>query len=287
MPSPEIPLRRTSLSKVGFRTPDVQAMITFYARTMGLVVDAQASSPDAVSLGWGHGQPVLELLHGPAGLDHIALEVEDSGGQEALGARLQARGVAVSALGDALESLEVRDPDGNRVRLHGPIDRRGEHTADPGRRPLRLQHATFATGAMEAMIDFYVGLGFTVTDRMGDVFTWLRSNVEHHSVAVVDVGRSDGLDHYSYDLATWEDFKVWADRLTDRGIPVQWGPGRHGPGNNLFLFVDDPDGNHVELSAEMERYLDDRVSYEPRLWEAAPTTVNLWGGQVPLWRQTN
>jgi catechol-2,3-dioxygenase len=134
------------------------------------------------------------------------------------------------------------------------------------------------------MIDFYLALGFRLTDRMGGVFAWLRSNVEHHSVAVVDTGVSGGLDHYSFDLDSWDDFKVWADRLTDRGIQVQWGPGRHGPGNNLFLFFDDLDGNHIELSAEMERFFDGSADYAPRIWKPDPSTVNLWGGQVPSWR---
>jgi catechol 2,3-dioxygenase len=42
------------------------------------------------------------------------------------------------------------------------------------------------------------------------------------------------------------------------------GPGRHGPGNNLFVFFDDPSGNHIELSAEMERFHDDLVDYPVR-----------------------
>jgi len=33
---------------------------------------------------------------------------------------------------------------------------------------------------------------------------------------------------------------------------VKWGPGRHGPGNNLFVFIHDLDGNWVEVSAELE-----------------------------------
>jgi catechol 2,3-dioxygenase-like lactoylglutathione lyase family enzyme len=230
-----------------------------------------------VRLGWGRGHHALELLPGPAGLDHVAFEVADAGGPGALVQALDAEELADGV-------LQVRDPDGNAVRLHGPVSRAGEHCADPGRRPIRVQHATLATAAMEPMVDFYVGLGFRITDRMADGFTWLRSTVEHHSIAVVDVGRSGGLDHYSFDLGSWEDFKCWADRLTDLGVTVQWGPGRHGPGNNLFLFFDDVDGNHIELSAEMERFFDERARYEPRVWEAAPTTVNLWGGQVPRWR---
>lgn len=284
---PEHPLQRTSLSHVGLRTPDVKAMARFYMDTMGLVAHqtpTSATTAGSVRLGFGQGHHALELLPGPAGLDHCALEVGDVGGHEVVGERLGDRGVEVAELGDADGSLEVHDPDGNAVRLHGSVSRAGEHIADPGRRPLRVQHVTLATASLEPMVEFYVGLGFRITDRIGEVFTWLRSNVEHHSVAIVDVGRAGGLDHYSWDLASWEDFKVWADRLTDLGIPVQWGPGRHGPGNNLFLFFDDPDGNHIELSAEMERFFDDRAQYEPRIWDAAPTTVNLWGGQVPLWR---
>lgn len=277
------PLRNTILSHVGLRTPDVAAASAFYTRVVGLVPGAVAGD-GAQHLGWGSGHHVLELLPGPAGLDHVALEVSDAGGPEAVADRARTRGAEVLELGDALGSLELRDPDGNAVRLHGPTARDGEHTADSGRRPVRVQHATLATADVGAMADFYVGLGFTVTDRMAQGFTWLRSTVEHHSIAIVDIGRSGGLDHYSYDLGGWDDFKVWADRLTDLGVPVQWGPGRHGPGNNLFLFFDDPDGNHVELSAEMERFFDDRAHYEPRSWEAAPTTVNLWGGQVPSWR---
>jgi catechol 2,3-dioxygenase len=284
MSAPTHPLRQTRLSSVGLSTPDVERSAAFYERTMGLTRHpSQATHAGAVKLGFAAGHHALELLPGPARLDHFALEVADAGGPEAIAERLRERGVPVEPLADPGGFL-VHDPDGNAVRLHGPLRHGGEHTADTGRRPVRVQHVTLGTAELEPMVDFYVGLGFTITDRMGQIFTWLRSNTEHHSVAVVDVGHSGGLDHYSWDLSAWDDFKVWADRLTDIGVQVQWGPGRHGPGNNLFLFFDDTDGNHVELSAEMERFFDDRAEYPARTWEPAPTTVNLWGGQVPGWR---
>ena len=34
----------------------------------------------------------------------------------------------------------------------------------------------------------------------------------------------------------------------------------------------------------MERFFYDRARYEPRIWSAEPKTINLWGGQLPLWR---
>jgi len=41
-------------------------------------------------------------------------------------------------------------------------------------------------------------------------------------------------------------------------LPLEWGPGRHGPGNNLFVFVHDPEGNWIEISAELEQVTPDR-----------------------------
>ena len=40
------------------------------------------------------------------------------------------------------------------------------------------------------------------------------------------------------------------------GITLWWGPGRHGPGNNLFFMIEDPDGHKVEFSAELVHVLD-------------------------------
>lgn len=139
------------------------------------------------------------------------------------------------------------------------------------------------------MVSFFVDtVGFRISDQLEDGrFAWLRGNRDHHTLAVVSAGHRGVLDHYSYDLAEWEDFKTWCDRLTDAGVDVTWGPGRHGPGNNLFIFFDDPAGTHVELSAEMEKFHDDRVTYVARQWQPIPTSINLWGGQLPAWRKTS
>jgi hypothetical protein len=102
-------------------------------------------------------------------------------------------------------------------------------------------------------------------------------------VAIVRSESSSKIDHFSFDLDSWQDFKVWSDRISEYGHELSWGPGRHGPGDNLFLMFDDPAGYHVELSSEMEHFFDDLAEYTPRLWTPSTRTVNLWGG-VPSWR---
>jgi catechol 2,3-dioxygenase len=280
---PRAGLRRTLLSHIVLRTRNPERMAAFYERAVGLNRHPPAES-GSIRLGWHSGSHVLELAAGDPGLESFGLEIGDDGGVTALASGLADRGYELIDLNQVDDAIGVRDPHGTLVVLHGPIDRSGEHAADPGRRPVRLQHITLATQDVEPAVGFYRALGFRVSDRMGDRFTWLRSNVEHHSVAIVRSDSPTRLDHFSFDVRGWSDFKDWCDRLTDLGVPVVWGPGRHGPGNNLFIVFDDPDGNHVELSAEMERYWDDFATYPPRQWDVTPYTANLWGGQLPSWR---
>jgi catechol-2,3-dioxygenase len=275
---------RAALSHVGLAVEDPAAAAAFYARTLGLA--ASETLPDGrIRLGWGRGFHALELTPGD-GLDHFGLELPDEAALGALEARLRAHAVPVRREeigGEHLPVLAFHDPDGNRVEAHGPIDRSGEHAADPGRRPIRIHHVTLASRAIAAQVAFYeTVLGFRVSDRMGDVFVWLRCNQEHHTVAIVEAD-APGLDHYAYEIDSWAGLKTWCDELAARDVPLTWGPGRHGPGNNLFVMFDDPAGNHVELSCEMERFWDDAAQYEPRQWRPGPRTINLWG-PAPAWR---
>ncbi|WP_432854301.1 VOC family protein [Amycolatopsis sp. CA-161197] len=290
-------LRRTATSHLGLCVPDVAAAAEFYGRILGLRPHGELPDGGA-RLGWGSGHHVLDLRPGEPAVDYIAFEVRDEGGLDALEKRLREAGAAVRPLdGDLLDEAEpgtagfaTTDPDGLTAHFHGPVRRAGEHGADTGRRPVKYQHVTLATGDVARKVAFYTDVcGFRISDQLADGrFAWLRSDRDHHTLAVVASPSDTGLDHYSYDLAEWEDFKTWCDRLTEEGVDVTWGPGRHGPGNNLFVFFDDPAGHHIELSAEMEKFHDDRVTYgAPRRWEPVPASVNLWGGQLAKWRKTS
>jgi catechol 2,3-dioxygenase len=288
-------LRETAVSHIGFRVPDVEAAEAFYGRVLGLVRHAEL--PDGVRLGWGTGHHVVDLLVGPKGLAYYGFEVRDADGLAGIRERLEAAGHDVRDLDASYvsaplgkpEGIAVTDPDGTEVHFHAQVQRQGENGADTGRRPIKFQHTTLGTSDVERMVSFYTeSVGFRISDQLQDgKFCWLRSDKDHHTLAVVYTAKGGDIDHYSYDLAEWEDFKAWCDRLTELNVDVAWGPGRHGPGNNLFVFFDDPAGNHIELSAEMEKFYDDRVTYVPRRWEPIPNSVNLWGGQLPNWRKVS
>ncbi len=276
------------LSHIALRVADVSHSAEFYADVLGMSVHRSSADTDSVALGWGAGQHALDLLPGSPDLDHFGLEIADPRELEQVVAAIQAAGVSVGwREADAGQpgSHLVRDPEGRLLELHGRVDRSGEVGAKLGRRPVRLQHITFATQSMDELVDFYAGvMGLRISDRMGSVFTWLRCGAEHHTIAMVDADVSAGaLDHFSFDLGGWADFKDWSDHLSRHRVPLTWGPGRHGPGNNLFLMFNDPDDNRIELSAEMETYFDELATYPPRTWGTEQRTVNLWG-PAPAWR---
>lgn len=288
-------LRHTAVSHIGFSVPDVAAAERFYARVLGLVRHGELDN--GVRLGWGTGHHVVDLVQGEKKLAYYGFEVRDEDGIADIRKRLADAGHDVSDLDASFmtapsgpaEGISVLDPDGTEVHFHSQVLRQGENAADTGRRPIKFQHTTLGTADVSRLVSFFTDvIGFRISDQLQDGnFCWLRSDRDHHTLAVVFVGKGGDIDHYSYDLAEWEDFKSWCDRLTELDVPVAWGPGRHGPGNNLFVFFDDPAGNHIELSAEMEKFHDDRVTYVPRRWEPTPASVNLWGGQLATWRKVS
>jgi len=141
-----------------------------------------------------------------------------------------------------------------------------------------LQHLTFKSKNVESFENFYEKkLGFFVSDRVmkedGTLATsFLTSNHEHHTIACFK-SSVDGIDHHSYETGDWQRIKDWCDRFEKKDIKLKWGPGRHGPGNNLFIFIGDLDGNWIEISAELEVIHDRQV----KVWKHEPKTLNLWG----------
>ena len=171
-------------------------------------------------------------------------------------------------------AFSLTDPDNNRL-----VFGRSTAISNNSAMPARLQHLVVATDEMAPMLDFYAGqLGFAITDRVEDETGDLRacfldSDDEHHSFAFFKASEKR-LDHHAYEAGEWSLIRDWADHLADLDVKIVWGPGRHGPGNNLFFMINDPDGNWVEISAELEQLTSER---QVRIWPHGEKALNLWG----------
>ncbi len=176
-------------------------------------------------------------------------------------------------------ALLVQSPAGHVFKLFC-----GMETVDappPGDRPVKFEHLSCKVWNHRAEERFLTaGLGFRFSDRMGFMASWWHCDEDHHGFAITRAPRPE-LSHYAY---TWDSFEALgrvADRLrTYRDRTCIWGPSRHGPGNNHFLYLHDEDGAMIECCSEIAQMTAD--NYQPRDWGTSLKVINQWGSPPPL-----
>lgn len=270
---------RARLHHLAIAAADPDALMSAYARMLGM--SAMPGDPRAAI---GRARRLLFVPGEPRTLGFAAFAVADESEIATLRARCGALGVAVRSHVDPFfrqGAISVTDPDGNVIAFGIAED--DDAPAGEGALPARLQHVVVASPDAARISAFYQSaFGFEVSDNVYDEegqlrTAFLRCSEEHHSFAVFQAARK-WFDHHCYETADWNGIRDWGDHFAAERIPVQWGPGRHGPGNNLFLFVHDPEGNWVEISAELEHLPEGR---EPGVWKHEQRTLNSWGS-APL-----
>ncbi|MEE8438407.1 MAG: VOC family protein [Micropepsaceae bacterium] len=261
------------LDQLELASPQVRVLAEFYARSFGF--EARYSEDGAIC---NAPARVIRLRTGPANhLLSARFRFRSLSDFNAFAARLDANGLSVKRSGkDMEEKLCVVDPDGRELhfRLSNAADDEAAAATDA-----RLQHFAVRTPDPDALLKFYVELlGFIASDYVRDEegvlrAAFIRSDDEHHILAIFRAAEAR-FDHFSCEVADWTALRDWADRMAAASIMLEWGVGRHGPGNDTFFMVKDPDGNLAEISAELEVCAPDRPV---GLWPHRPETLNQWG----------
>ena len=70
-------------------------------------------------------------------------------------------------------------------------------------------------------------------------------------------------------------------RMKDNGYPIEWGPGRHGPGNNVFAYFCGPDEVPIEYTSEVLQVDDGYVTRGSDYWKFPPGRSDQWGITQP------
>jgi catechol 2,3-dioxygenase-like lactoylglutathione lyase family enzyme len=265
-----------SLYYIAIASPDPAALASWYASVMGLAL----SKTSLGTRGRGPGRDVFFKLGNPNTLACAGYAVKDADELARLERRIRNESWQVERLAeDTLfqpGGMSIRDPDQNEIHFGLLADDEKPKVAGL---PARLQHVVFASREARHLSEFYQRVvGFSLSDIVVDETgqlkaAFLRCSSEHHSLAVFQAS-SNRFDHHCYEVGDWSLIRDWADRFASLNVKVEWGPGRHGPGNNLFLFAHDPDGNWLEISAELETVHDSRPVGE---WPESERTLNLWG----------
>jgi catechol 2,3-dioxygenase-like lactoylglutathione lyase family enzyme len=259
-------------------SPAPEACAQFYGRAYGMQVEQLESN-------WLCAAPHRHLLfaEGPANrIGFAAFAFPDTRALEAYRQRVAAR-TNVEPNRSPLfgpDGFAVTDPQGNAIAFGIPTPTNDQSpTATPA---ARLQHLALRSTDPASLLPFFRDtLGFIVSDRVVDDTgrlraCFLRTDAEHHALALFD---SPDLrhDHLSFETTDWTALRDWADRMGAIRVPIVWGVGRHGPGNDVFFMVRDPDGNLAEISAEIEVCTPERTE---GVWPHQQRTLNLWGAAI-------
>ncbi|MBI5719270.1 MAG: VOC family protein [Burkholderiales bacterium] len=276
-----------ALRSVALTVPDLVAAEAFYTRVWHLEIAARAAG--VVYFRGSGADHHLLALHQRAGVPQIlavTLRARERAALAAIGgAAVAAGGVVeqpVAAASDPAGGVRVviKDPDGRRFEIvHGDA-RRTPDPAPPRDQPQRLAHAVLNSHDVASTQAFMErALGFVLADRT-KIMAFMNCDVDHHSIALGDAD-NDALNHIAFVMPTPDAVMRGGGRMKDAGHAIEWGPGRHGPGDNAFNYFIDPFGIVIEYTAEVEQIDDSHRARGPADWTWPPGRVDQWGISAP------
>jgi catechol 2,3-dioxygenase-like lactoylglutathione lyase family enzyme len=276
----------TRIGHIALHVADLDAAVDFQHEVIGMVETERAGGVSYMTCNDRHHELILVEDARDRGYEHLALEVADPQTLERAAGRLtDAGGRLLGGIYDGEpgidRALKVRSPNGHVYKLFCGMTT-VDAPFDPARpdRPTHFEHLSTKVRNPRAEERFLKeGLGLRFSDRMGFLASWWHCDEDHHGVALTLAPRPE-LSHYAY---AWSDLNALgrvADRLRrHRDRKCIWGPSRHGPGNNMFLYFHDEDGAMIECCAELAQMT--RDGYLPKTWSMHPGTINQWGGPPP------
>jgi catechol 2,3-dioxygenase len=273
-----------SLAYLALTVPDLQAAVEEAQQINGLHLVGR--SADIAYLTSGERKFELLLRSGAdPGVQQIGLEASNEDSLPLLKSRLKEGSIPFSELSDPYPGitrvLQFIGPSGHVFELVENSNRSERlFYSTPGVRPRRLGHALLKVEDLAPVEDFLVQyLNFRVSDRgLNGEIVWLRCSEIHHSINLMK--GAPGLHHYAWEVDDWAVFKQLGDVLRGHRRQLVWGPGRHGPGSNLFTYHADVNGTLVEYFADILR-VEREESYQWKDWSDIPEWNNIWGPTPP------
>lgn len=284
-PGPPV-ARLRSLRSVSLLVPDPKQMTDFYTGTWGL--SAVEQGDDVAWLrGTGEEHHILHLAHNDENaLGKVVFALGTRREVDDAARRLEALGVPIvhtpGPLDDAAGGYGVQfvDPEGRLVELS--VDRFAVAARDTNGRdaiPRKIAHVVLNTVDIDAACAFYTDvLGMRISDWSEHQMVFLRCNSDHHVIAFNQAPWTS-LNHVAYEMPSVDHFMRGIGNLRRAGISPEWGPGRHGPGDNTFSYFTDPAGLVCEYTSEVAQIEED--SWLCRVWPRTPELSDQWGTAGP------
>ncbi|WP_328877335.1 VOC family protein [Streptomyces sp. NBC_00299] len=276
--------RLRALRSVELLTPEFTQATDFYEEVWGLEV-VEAEPGTSWLRGTGDEHHALQLTRADRiGLGRLAFAVATPAEIDDGARRLEARGITPVCGPGPLDQvgggygLRFHDIDGRLIELSAEtwaVTARGRD----GAVPVGVTHAVLNTPDIDASVAFYRDvLGMRVSDWSEHQMAFLRCNADHHCIAF-NQAPWVSLNHVAYEMSSVDHFMRGLGRLRHHGVTPEWGPGRHGPGNNTFSYFTDPTGLVCEYTSEVAQVVED--AWICKVWRRTPELSDVWGTAGP------
>lgn len=272
------------LRSIAIGVTDLAAAERFYTGTWHL--ETVARDDDAVYLrGAGEFHHILSLHRSDRpDVRNVTFSVASRADLDAIAARTPGAGGRVLAGPEALDepgggtAVLVADPQGRILRfVHGDARHEALPRSDA---PSRITHVVFNSEDVAVAQRFFdEALGFRLSDRTR-IMAFMRCNGDHHSIALAD-SDANTLNHIAFVMPDLDAVMRGAGRMVDAGWPIEWGVGRHGPGNNVFSYFVGPDDFVIEYTADVLQVDDSYKTGGPSDWTWPPGRFDQWGVSKP------
>jgi len=281
------------LAHIEILTPRPQESLAFLRDVVGL--EQSADERGSVFLrGWGewshHSLQLTEAAQ--PGLGHIGWRAASPEALERAVANLEAAGAGEGwddgGVGRG-RAFRYRGPGGHLHEIFWELHRyeapaelrstypdRPQRFAPRGIAPRQIDHVTVLTADTIGDARWYreqLGSRFMEWTVLDDadvpVFAMSSNNEKSHDLGLVidQSGIPGRLHHVSYWVDSLDQLHRAADLLLNAGTPIEFGPGRHGMGEQDYLYFREPGGVRLEINTGGYRnYVPD---WEPTKWTPA------------------
>jgi catechol 2,3-dioxygenase-like lactoylglutathione lyase family enzyme len=272
----------TALRSIELGVTDLERATRFYSEVWGLrPVSSEGDARYLRANGAEHHAVCLRQSEA-AHLIGMTLAAPNAAAVDALHAQAGKSGAAVLSPPQPLSSaagggygMTLQGPENLRVTISSEVARCAPES--DASRPEKLTHVVLNSANLPAQMKFFRDLlGFRLSDST-DRMEFLRCGTDHHTIALAH-GEGISLNHAAFEMRDIDGLMYGAGRLIEHGHNVEWGLGRHGPGNNVFSYFIDPEGFVVEYTTEMEQV--DESSYtskDAQYWSSFPHRPCRWG----------
>jgi len=290
----------SQLGHVEIITPRLNESARFMVDVLGL----EESERDGTSIylrGWGewlHHSIVLTAGDEPA-VGHIGWRADSADDLELAAKRLEQTGLGegwVEATPGHGPAYRFRSPAGHVEEIYWEADRweapEGLRSTFPNRPQAKSTRGVAARQLdhITVMSPDVLGLARWKRDVLGfrfmewteaeesdlAVFALVSTNEKVHDFGIVLDGPDlqDRVHHVAFWLDDPMDVHRAAETLMEAGVSIEYGPSRHGMGENTFLYFREPGGVRIEVfSGGYRNYLAD---WEPVCWKPSQGSNDMY-----------